>query len=44
LQARLERATTRLRSAGAHFVVESIANVPLVLDEITARLNGGSKP
>ena len=44
LQARLERATTRLRSAGAHFVVESIANVPLVLDEITARLNGGGKP
>lgn len=44
LQARLERATTRLRSGGAHFVVESIANVPLVLDEITARLDSGGKP
>jgi beta-phosphoglucomutase-like phosphatase (HAD superfamily) len=44
LQARLERAATRLRSAGAHFVVESIANVPLVLDEITARLNDRGKP
>jgi phosphonoacetaldehyde hydrolase len=44
LQARLERATTRLRSAGAHFVVESIVNVPLVLDEITTRLAAGDKP
>jgi phosphonoacetaldehyde hydrolase len=44
LRARLERATTRLRSAGAHFVVESIADLPPVLDEISRRLASADKP
>ena len=44
LQARLERATTRLRSAGAHFIVESIVDLPPVLDEISGRLANAGKP
>ena len=44
LQARLERATARLREAGAHFVVEGIGDVPAILDKIADRLGGGDRP
>jgi len=44
LQGKLERAYQRFRQAGAHFVVDTIAEVPPVLDEINARLAYGERP
>jgi phosphonoacetaldehyde hydrolase len=44
LEAKLTRARERLRGAGAHYVVDSIAEVLPVLDEIDARLARGDKP
>jgi phosphonoacetaldehyde hydrolase len=41
LDRRLERARDRLKKAGAHYVVDSIADVPPVLDAIDARLANG---
>ncbi len=41
---KLARADRNLRQAGAHFVVESIADVPSVVDEIEARLRAGERP
>jgi len=37
LECRIERASERLRRAGAHYVVKTIADAPPVLDEIEAR-------
>lgn len=44
LDERLERARRRLREAGAHYVVDSIADTPPVLDEINGRLARGERP
>jgi phosphonoacetaldehyde hydrolase len=44
LEARVCAAAERLRHAGAHFVVKTIANTPVVLDEIEARLRCGDRP
>lgn len=44
LTARLEPVYDRLRRAGAHCVVDTIADVPGVLDDISARLRGGERP
>ncbi|HSO30952.1 MAG TPA: hypothetical protein VLT33_00510, partial [Labilithrix sp.] len=41
---RLARARQRLLGAGAHYVVDSIADVPPVLDAIDARLARGERP
>jgi len=41
---RIARAHERLHSAGAHYVVDSIADVPPVLDQIVARLWEGDRP
>lgn len=41
---RLDRAYRRMREAGAHYVVDSIADVPPILDEIDARLARGERP
>ncbi len=38
------RAYTRLSQAGAHYVVDSISDVPPLLDAINARLARGEKP
>ena len=35
---------TRLREAGAHYVVRSIADVPAILDAIDARVQAGEQP
>lgn len=43
-QRRLTRAYERMRAAGAHYVVDGIADVPPVLDEIDARLARGERP
>lgn len=43
-QARLARASQRLRQCGAHYVVDGIADVSPLLDEINARLARGERP
>lgn len=44
LKARLARADERMRQAGAHYVVDSIAEVSPLLDEINSRLARGERP
>lgn len=44
LDALLDRARQRLLSAGAHYVVESIADVPALLPAIEERLRAGEMP
>jgi phosphonoacetaldehyde hydrolase len=44
LSARLTTIERKLRRAGAHYIVESIADVPLVLEEIQAHLRQGEHP
>ena len=43
-QARLDRAYKRMHQTGAHFVVDSISDVPPVLDAINVRLAAGERP
>ncbi len=43
-QAQRNRAQERLARAGAHYVIDSIADAPPVLDEINARLARGERP
>lgn len=43
-EARLTRAYGRMRAAGAHYVVDSIVEVPALLDDIDARLARGERP
>jgi phosphonoacetaldehyde hydrolase len=43
-QAKLERAYKRMYQSGAHYVVNGIADVPPLLDEIEARLARGERP
>ncbi|MCK4825357.1 hypothetical protein KA005_56945 [bacterium] len=40
----LERARERLAMAAAHFVVDGIWEVPVIVDEINKRLAAGEKP
>lgn len=42
--ARLARARRRLAQGGAHYVVDTIAQVPAVVGEIEARLRAGERP
>lgn len=44
LSRRLDVAYKRLREAGAHYVVDSVANVPTIIDEINYRLARGERP
>jgi phosphonoacetaldehyde hydrolase len=44
LAAKRERAYTRMYQVGAHYVVDSIADVMPILDDIEARLKRGEKP
>lgn len=39
-----QRVTPAFRDAGAHFVIDTIADLPPVLDEIDARLQRGERP
>ncbi len=41
---KLARADLNLRQAGAHYVVETIADVPPVIDLINQRLKAGDRP
>ena len=43
-QARRTRAISELEQGGAHYVIDSIADLPLLLDAIEARLAAGEKP
>jgi phosphonoacetaldehyde hydrolase len=42
--ARLERAYKRMHQTGAHYVVDSIADVPPLIEQINARLANGERP
>lgn len=44
LQAKLEQAYKRLSQAGAHLVIDSVANLPHAIAEINQRLLRGEKP
>lgn len=44
LAASLAPIEERLRQAGAHFVIRSVADLPLVLDEIERHLRAGEQP
>lgn len=44
LNAKLQRAYTRMAQCGAHYVVDGIWDVPAVVDEIHARLRRGERP
>ncbi len=44
LKIKLDKAYQRLFSAGAHFVVDGIWDIPSVLDEVNARLKRGERP
>jgi phosphonoacetaldehyde hydrolase len=39
-----ERATSQLQAAGAHYVIDSVAELPNVLEDIERRLHGGEQP
>ncbi len=41
---KLARADMNLRQAGAHYVVETIADVPAVIDDVNQRLTTGERP
>ena len=43
-RARVAAAATRLKAAGAHYVVDSVADIKPVLDEIAGRITAGEKP
>jgi phosphonoacetaldehyde hydrolase len=43
-EAKLARAYKRLHQTGAHYVVDSVGDVPPILDEINARLSRGERP
>lgn len=44
VQARVERASERLRQSGAHYVIETVADFPAVVLAIQARLAQGETP
>lgn len=44
LTRRLERAAVRLTRAGAHYVLDSIAELPACIDDVERRLSLGEKP
>jgi phosphonoacetaldehyde hydrolase len=44
LRAKLAVAYRRMRQTGAHYVVDAIADVPAVLEDINARLARGERP
>jgi len=41
---RLEHSRELLRKSGAHYVIDSIVDLPAVIDDINARLARGEKP
>ena len=43
-EAKLARAYQRMQQMGAHYVVDTIAHVPPLVDEINARLVHGDRP
>jgi phosphonoacetaldehyde hydrolase len=43
-QVALSNAGSRLREAGAHYIAQSVADCPSIVDEIEARLAAGEKP
>lgn len=44
IDARKEAAVTKLTQAGAHYVIDTVADLPAVLVDIERRLNAGERP
>lgn len=44
IEAKRKHAYTKLAQAGAHYVIDTIADLPIVLDAIDARLSEGERP
>ena len=44
VQARVARAASRLTQAGAHYVIDSVADLPAIIEEIRERLGRGDTP
>ncbi|GAC1356900.1 MAG: phosphonoacetaldehyde hydrolase [Herpetosiphon sp.] len=44
LDTRLQKAAERMRRAGAHVVIESIGDLPAVIDDLSQRLRRGEQP
>ena len=44
LRLRLERAYNALGNSGAHYVIDTIADLPQVIDDMNRRLANGEKP
>jgi len=43
-EARLAKARRRLQDAGAHYVIDSVAELPAVIENIESRLSKGDAP
>jgi phosphonoacetaldehyde hydrolase len=43
-ETRLAQARRRLQEAGAHYVIDSVAGLPAVIEDIEARLKRGEAP
>lgn len=44
MKAKIDKATKKLAQAGAHYVIDSIADLAPVIDDINARLKRGERP
>ncbi|XP_054159461.1 phosphonoacetaldehyde hydrolase-like [Oppia nitens] len=44
LRARLQRAYDALSGSGAHYIIDTISDLPAVIDDINRRLTNGEKP
>lgn len=44
LRLRIQRAYDALSNSGAHYVIDTIADLPQVIDDINRRLANGEKP
>ncbi|WP_229841201.1 phosphonoacetaldehyde hydrolase [Alcaligenes pakistanensis] len=44
VQVRVERASEHLRQSGAHYVIETVADLPAIIQDIQARLAQGETP
>ena len=44
LRMRLQRAYDALSGSGAHYVIDTIADLPVVIEDVNRRLANGEKP
>jgi phosphonoacetaldehyde hydrolase len=44
VERRRNRAADKLRAAGAHYIIDTLAELPAVIEQINARLQQGERP